>query len=423
MRRRGMLAAAGVAVLGPGGAAGTAPVGKGPVENVPVRVRTGMDRLAGEGWARLRGETVGVVSNLTAVDREYRHLVDRMHAAGVRIGGIFGPEHGFRGAAPAGGGAAKAIDARTGLTVYDGYRATDEDWARLFEEAAVRTVVFDMQDVGARFYTYIWTLYDSMAGAARRGLRYVVLDRPNPIGGRAGGPGLDPAFASGVGRREIVLRHGMTVGELARFFQGEWLPRVRLEVVGCEGWHGGLFARDTDVPWVMPSPNMPTPDTALVYPGTCLFEGVASLSEGRGTTRPFELAGAPGFDHRWRDRVAAHDLAGAEFREAYFEPRVGEFEGRLCAGVEVRVSDQVSFDPIRVAVTMLFEARRFPGFAWRDDGGTRPYFVDLLAGGSRLRTMLDAGAAPAEVAGSWRDEVEAFERRRRPYLLYRRPSA
>ncbi|GGN42936.1 uncharacterized protein YbbC (DUF1343 family) [Actinoplanes campanulatus] len=420
MRRRGMLAAAGAAVLGSAGA----PAGAVPGEKRAVRVRTGMDLLAGEEWARLRGETVGVVSNLTAVDREYRHLVDRMHAAGVRIGGIFGPEHGFRGAAPVGGGAARSTDARTGLPVFDGYLATPEDWARLFAEAGVRTVVFDMQDVGARFYTYIWTLYESMAGAAAGGLRYVVLDRPNPIGGRASGPVLDPAFASGVGRKEIVLRHGMTVGELARFFQGEWLPRVRLEVVACEGWHGGLFARDTDVPWVMPSPNMPTPETALVYPGTCLFEGVASLSEGRGTTRPFELAGAPGLDFRWRDRLAGHDLPGAEFREAYFEPRVGKFEKQLCAGVEVRVSDPAVFDPIRTAVAMLYEARKYPGFAWRNDGAgaRRPFFVDLLAGGSRLRTMLDAGATVADVAGAWQPETAAFEKRRRPYLLYRRPA-
>jgi uncharacterized protein YbbC (DUF1343 family) len=418
MAAGGALAGAAATAV-PAGAAVPSAVVPGVVGR--VRVRTGMDRLESEEWAAIRGEPVGVVSNLTAVDRRYRHLVDRMHAADVRIAGIFGPEHGFRGSAPAGGSEGMGTDRRTGLRVYDGYLATLGGWTRMFTEAGVRTVVFDIQDVGARFYTYIWTLYDSMAAAAALGLRYVVLDRPNPIGGAAGGPMLDPAFASGVGRREIVLRHGMTVGELARLYKGEWLPGVRLEVITCEGWHGGLFAADTDVPWVMPSPNMPTPDTALVYPGTCLFEGVASLSEGRGTTRPFELAGAPHLDHRWRDRVAAHGLPGAELREAYFEPRVGKFADALCVGAEIRVSDPGAFDPVRTAVAMLIEAKRYPGFAWRDDGGRVPFFVDKLAGSARLRTMVDAGATVDEVTGAWRAEVAAFERRRRPYLLYPRP--
>jgi uncharacterized protein YbbC (DUF1343 family) len=423
MKRRFVLAAAGSMMAGvAAGRPVSAAEWAGPAASAVgrARVRTGMDRLADEDWAAIRGEPVGVVSNLTAVDRQYRHLVDRMHASGVPIAGIFGPEHGFRGSAPAGGGEGLGTDRRTGLRVYDGYLATLDGWARMFTEAGVRTVVFDIQDVGARFYTYIWTLYDSMAAAAALGLRYVVLDRPNPIGGVAAGPMLDPAFASAVGKRGIVLRHGMTVGELARFYQGEWLPDVRLEVITCQGWHGGLLAAGTDVPWVMPSPNMPTPDTALVYPGTCLFEGVASLSEGRGTTRPFELAGAPGLDHHWRDRVAAHGLPGTELREAYFEPRAGKFAGELCVGAEVRVSDPEVFDPMRTAVAMLIEAKRYPGFAWRDDGGRVPFFVDKLAGSARLRTMIDGGATVGEVTGAWRDELADFERRRKPYLLYPR---
>jgi uncharacterized protein YbbC (DUF1343 family) len=382
-------------------------------------VRTGLDRLAADNFAGVRTETVGVVANLTAVDRDYRHLVDLMHTAGVRIGGIFGPEHGFRGAVRAGGSA--GTDARTGLRVYDGYRVTHDRWAAMFTEAGVRTVVFDMQDVGARFYTYIWTLYDSMIAAARLGLRYVVLDRPNPIGGRAFGPMLKPAFTSGVGLREIVLRHGMTVGELARLFNAEFLTDpARLEVVECEGWHGNLFAADTGVPWVMPSPNMPTPDTALVYPGTCLFEGVASLSEGRGTSRPFELAGSPGLDYRWRDRVAAHDLPGVALREAYFVPVAGKFTGEQCAGAQIHVTDPAAFDPIRTAVAMLVEARKLPDFAWRDDNPGRPPFVDLLFGSGNPRTMIDKGAGPADIVASWQDELSAFERRRRPYLSYPR---
>jgi uncharacterized protein YbbC (DUF1343 family) len=429
--RRRLLAAAGAGAAGlAGGAAATAlggiePAGARPGLAPRIPVRTGMDRLAASGWDAVRGERIGVVSNPTGVDRDYRHLVDRMHADGVTIGGVFGPEHGFRGSVQAGGSEGTGIDARTGLTVYDAYTASQARWAEMFTLAGVRTVVFDIQDVGARFYTYIWTLYDSMAAAARLGLRYLVLDRPNPIGGRAYGPMMTPGYTSGVGRKEIVQQHGMTVGELARYYNGELLPAeagrpVRLEVIACHGWFGRLRAGDTDLPWVLPSPNVPTPDTAVVYPGTCLFEGVASLSEGRGTTRPFELIGGPGFDYRWCDRVAAQHLPGVEFREAYFTPTFNKFANQACAGIEVKVTDQAAFDPIRTAVAMLIEARGFPAFAWRNDGGARPYWIDLLSGSARMRTMIDAGASTDEVVGAWTDELAAFDARRRRYLLYSR---
>lgn len=420
--RRNLLAAAGGALAGLA-APSRADAAPSRADAAPARkrVRTGMDRLAAAKWAALAGERVGVVANLTAVDRDYRHLVDLMHADGVTIAAIFGPEHGFRGSAPAGGDEGIGADPRTGLRVYDGHLATLDGWTKMFTEAGVTTVVFDIQDVGARFYTYIWTLFDSMAAAAAMNLRFVVLDRPNPIGGRARGPMLKPGFTSAIGKKEIVQQHGMTIGELARLYRGEWLPKVRLEVIECAGWHGGLFAADTDVPWVMPSPNMPTPDTALVYAGTCLFEGVSSLSEGRGTTRPFELAGAPGLDFRWRDRLAGLGLPGVVFREAYFEPRVGKFADQLCVGVEVRVSDPGTFDPVGTATAMLIEAKRYPGFAWRTDPWPVPHFVDKLAGSDRYRTMIDAGAPLAEVTGAWADELAAFERRRKPYLIYPRP--
>ncbi|MFC7531629.1 exo-beta-N-acetylmuramidase NamZ domain-containing protein [Actinoplanes sp. GCM10030250] len=424
MNRRDLLTA------GSAGAAaaliGSAPAAAAPGVLPRLPVRTGMDKLAASGWDAIRGERIGVISNPTGVDRQYRHLVDRMHADGVTIGGVFGPEHGFRGSAQAGGSEGTGIDARTGLTVYDAYLASPARWGEMFTAAGVRTVVFDIQDVGARFYTYIYTLYDSMAAAARLGLRYVVLDRPNPIGGRAYGPMMTDGFTSGVGRLKIVQQHGMTVGELARFYNGEFLPadagkQVKLEVITCRGWHGRLHAGDTDLPWVLPSPNMPTPDTAEVYPGTGMFEGVSSLSEGRGTTRPFELIGGPGFDYRWGDRVTALKLPGVRFREAYFTPTFNKFSGQLCAGIEVKVTDQAVYDPIRTAVGMLVEARKEAAFVWRLDSSR--YWIDLLTGSSRLRTMIDAGAATDEVVGAWAGELAAFDQRRRPYLLYPRSGA
>ncbi len=395
-------------------------------------VRTGLDHLVEGGFAALAGERVGVISNPTGVNGRYSHLVDLMHAhardtGGLTIGGVFGPEHGFRGSAQAGGSEGTGIDARTGLTVYDAYNASQATWETLYERAGVQTVVFDIQDVGSRFYTYIWALYDSMVAAARRGLRYVVLDRPNPAGGKAYGPMMTTRFTTAVGKKEIVQQHGMTVGELARFYNGEFLPtdagrQVELEVIECSGWVPNMMGTDTDVPWVMPSPNMPTPDTALVYPGTGMFEGVASLSEGRGTTRPFELIGGPGFDYHWSDRLNAANLPGVCFREAYFTPTFNKFANTVCAGVEVKVTDPQAFDPIRTAVAMLVEARKFPAFAWRTDSwdAARPYWIDKLSGSERLRTMIDAGASTDEIVGAWSDELAEFDARRRPYLLYRR---
>jgi uncharacterized protein YbbC (DUF1343 family) len=395
-------------------------------------VRTGLDRLVESGFAALASQRIGVISNPTGVNGRYSHLVDLLHAhaqatGGLTLGGVFGPEHGFRGSAQAGDSEGTGTDARTGLTVYDAYNASQTTWESLYARSGAQTLVFDIQDVGSRFYTYIWTLYDSMVAAARRGLRYVVLDRPNPTGGKAYGPMMTPRFTTVVGKKEIVQQHGMTIGELARFFNGEFLPAeagrpVELEVIECSGWAASMLGGDTDVPWVMPSPNMPTPDTALLYPGTGMFEGVSSLSEGRGTTRPFELIGGPGFDYQWSDRLNAANLPGVSFREAYFTPTFNKFVNTSCAGVEVKVTQPQVFDPIRTAVAMLVEARKYPAFAWRADSwdAARPYWIDKLSGSERLRTMIDAGASTDDILGAWQDELAAFDAQRRPYLLYAR---
>jgi uncharacterized protein YbbC (DUF1343 family) len=398
----------------PAGAA-TAPHGPpgGPV-------LTGAEVLAAQGWRPLAGRRVGVLSNPTGVLAGFGHIVDSMIAAGVRPVAAFGPEHGFRGSAQAGGSEGDYTDPRTGIPVYDAYGVDAAKLAGLFTKAGVDTVVFDIADVGARFYTYIWSLYTAMAAAARVGAEFVVLDRPNPLGGRAAGPMLDPAFASGVGREPIVQQHGMTVGELARFFNAEFLPRQgprlpRLEVVTVRGWRRDTVFAETGLRWTPPSPNMPTPDTALVYPGTGLFEGTV-LSEGRGTTRPFEIIGAPGLDWRWREELAGSGLPGVEFREAYFVPTFAKFVGETCGGVQLTVTDPHAFDAIRTAVTMLVSVKRLhpDRFGWRPDNA-----VDKLSGSARLRTMIDAGAGAEEVVGAWRDELDRFTTARQPYLLYR----
>ncbi|MEU5940885.1 DUF1343 domain-containing protein [Micromonospora sp. NPDC047548] len=430
MERRAFLAGTGAVTAG--ALAATVTGSPGSADPGIRRVQTGLDVLVGSDFAELRGQRVGVISNPTGVDSAYRHLVDLMHGSGhVDVVAAFGPEHGFRGSAQAGGSEGTGTDTRTGITVYDAYGASQARWEVMFTQSGVDTVLFDIQDVGARFYTYIWTMYTSMAAAARAGKRYVVLDRPNPVGGRAYGPMMTAGYTSGVGLKEIVQQHGMTVGELARFFNAEFLPSevgrpVELHVVQCRHWKRDRLAADTDLPWVMPSPNMPTTDTALVYPGTCLFEGVASITEGRGTCRPFELIGglATDFDYHWGDRLNARDLPGVRFREAYFSPSSAGQKpallNKLCAGVEVKIVDRAAYDPIRTGVAMLVEARKYPAFAWRQDAWDqlRPYWIDKLTGSPRLRTMIDAGADVADVVGAWADELAAFGRRRRPYLLY-----
>ncbi|WP_267714699.1 DUF1343 domain-containing protein [Streptomyces sp. CoH17] len=394
------------------GAAHAAPAGNGG-----RRLRTGFERLADDGYARLDGQRVGVVTNPTGITRDVRHIVDVMHADGrVNLTAVFGPEHGFRGTAQAGGSEGRYDDPATGLPVYDTYLKSGQPLADVFTASGVDTVVFDIQDVGARFYTYIWTLFDCMEAASLAGKRFVVLDRPNPVTGRAAlGPVLHKEFATFVGREPIAQAHGMTVAELALLFNGEFLPSpVPLETVTMTGWKRSEFYDASGLPWVPPSPNMPTPECALVYSGTCLFEGT-NLSEGRGTTRPFELLGAEGIDGSWA--AAANDvgLPGVRFREAYFAPTFSKFQGRTVGGVQLHVHDRAAFDPVRTGVALLVTAwRTWDGFAWRPDN-----WIDKLTGSARVRTMIDAGADTDEVVAGWERELAAFRGTRRQYLLYR----
>jgi uncharacterized protein YbbC (DUF1343 family) len=395
-------------------------------------VTAGAQRAAGDGWLQLRGSKVGIITNPTGILTNLRTIVDEMHETGtVDIAAVFGPEHGFRGTAQAGDSEGTHTDPRTGIMVYDAYGAGVEKMAAMFRAAAVDTVVFDIQDVGARFYTYIWTMYTAMRAAVATGARFVVLDRPNPTGGTARGPMMTTPFTSGVGAKEIVQAHGMTVGELARFFDGEFLPAdggdrlEELTVIEVQGWRRDVPYAATGLPWVMPSPNMPTPDTALVYPGTGMFEGT-NLSEGRGTTRPFELIGAPYVDYRWAERLAGLDLAGVGFREAYFSPTFSKHVGKACGGVQVHITDAAAFDPLRVGVEMLVAANAlYSEFRWRYDSwdSARPHWIDKLTGSTRLRDQISAGAPAEEVVGAWGEELAAFDRAREPYLLYGGPAA
>ncbi|MGW8376696.1 DUF1343 domain-containing protein [Streptomyces sp. ODS28] len=406
---------------------GAAAAGRGPSPGAsrrPDRVVTGAESAAARGWRMLRGRKVGVVSNPTGVLPDARHVVDDLaRRPELEIVGVFGPEHGFRGSAQAGESEPVSRDPRTGLTVYDAYGADAKKMAGLFRKAGADTIVFDVQDVGVRYYTYIWTMYYAMAAAKEVGARFLVLDRPNPLGRRADGPLLKPEFASGVGLKPIVQQHGMSVGELARYFNGELLPddggAVELRVVPFAGREPEEVGAPEGLPWVPPSPNMPTADSALAYAGTGYFEGT-NLSEGRGTTRPFEFIGAPYLDYRYSDRLNALRLPGVRFREGYFVPTFSKHTGKTCAGVQIHITDPDAYEPVTTAVAMLCVAGRYKGFEWRKDANTPvPYWIDKLSGSSRLREMITAGDDVRTVTAAWREEVRDFENRRRKYLLYR----
>jgi uncharacterized protein YbbC (DUF1343 family) len=385
------------------------------------KITPGADQLAAEGWRSLAGRNLGVLTNPTGALRDHTHIVDSMVAAGVRPVAAFGPEHGFRGTAQAGGSEGDFLDPRTQIPVYDAFGASADKLAGMFTKAGVNTVVFDIADVGARFYTFIWSMYTAMRAAVLTDAAFVVLDRPNPVAGAPRGPMLNPAFASGVGLKPIVQQHGMTVGELARFFDAEFLPAdagrrlSSLDIVRVRGWRRDELFSETGLPWRMPSPNMPTESTALVYPGTCMFEGTL-LSEGRGTTRPFEIIGAPDIDWRWAERLNEAGLPGVRFREIYFAPTFSKHVNKVCGGVQLHLTDERAYEAIRTAVTMIITARQlYPGvFGWRPDN-----WIDKLTGSDRLRHMVDAGAGVDDVVGAWQQELAEFRRLREQYLLYR----
>jgi uncharacterized protein YbbC (DUF1343 family) len=389
-------------------------------------VRSGLDVLVASRFRALRGKRVGLVCNPTAVDRELRHAADLLHAApGVTLALLFGPEHGVRGDAQYMAAVGDERDRATGVPVRSLYGKTvDSLRPRAEDLASLDVLLFDVQDVGARYYTYQATMMLCMEAAAAAGVAFAVLDRPNPIGGvLVEGPALRPGFESFCGLHDLAPRHGMTVGELAGLFRAERKLDLELTVIACEGWRREVGFRETGLPWVFPSPNMPTPETALVYPGMCLLEGT-NLSEARGTTRPFELFGAPWLDGaRLAADLARERLPGVRFRPASFVPTWDKHAGARCGGVELFVTDRAAFRPFRTGLACVVAARAQDRekFRWR----TEPYeyvegipAFDLLCGSAREREAIERGAGAAEMARAYADEERAFARRRKRYLAY-----
>jgi uncharacterized protein YbbC (DUF1343 family) len=392
-----------------------------------AEVRTGAEASADDGFTLLAGRRVGVVLNAASVV-EGRNLLDVLvEAPGVDVVAAFAPEHGIRADGPAGVEIDSEVDEATGVPVHSLYGATRRPTAEML--AGIEVLVFDLQDVGARFYTYVSTMGGVMEVAAAHHIPLVVLDRPNPLGGAIlDGFVLDPAFRSFIGEYPIPAVHGLTTGELALAIRGEgWLPGLEdleLEVVPVEGWQRAQRWSATGRVWTAPSPGLPTTTAVDVYPTTVLFEATV-LSVGRGTDASFTVVGAP-----WLDAEAlvadltARRLPGVELRPTSFMPRPDsavpdpEFAGETVVGVEVVVTDPEVFRPVATGVHLLEAVRSQALAAGQGDVIDRPEVLDLLAGTDRLRTGLEAGTPAADIVAGWTGELAAFEQIRQSYLLY-----
>jgi uncharacterized protein YbbC (DUF1343 family) len=368
-----------------------------------------------------------VVCNPASIDHAFNHIADRLAAhPRAELAAIFGPQHGFRSDVQenmieSGHGR----DARRRVPIHSLYSETRMPTSEMLQ--GLDLLVIDLQDVGTRIYTYIYTMANCLVAARKHGLPVVVCDRPNPIGGAAvEGPMLVRGYESFVGQFPIPMRHGMTIGELARLFNDHFGLGAELDVIPMEGWRRTMYFEDTGLPWVLPSPNIPTTETAVVYPGTVLFEGT-NVSEGRGTTRPFELVGAPWVDAEpFADRLNGHGLEAVRFRPAFFEPTFHKHAKIGCGGCQIHVLDRPRFRPVLTGVSLLaaFRAADPDRFAWRPP----PYEyehtklpIDILAGSAELREQIEAAVPPSDIARSWEAGVAAFEQIRRRFLLYGNP--
>jgi len=387
-----------------------------------MRISLGSERLLAT--SALAGKRVGVVCNPASVDHGFRHIADRVAALdGVTLAAIFGPQHGFRSDVQENMiESGHARDARRRVPVHSLYSETRIPTPEMTQ--GLDLLVVDLQDVGTRIYTYIYTMAYCLTAARRDGIPIVVCDRPNPIGGvQVEGPMLVNGYESFVGLYPIPMRHGMTIGELARLFNEHFGIGADLDVIPMQGWTRSMYHDEAGAPWVMPSPNMPTLDTAIVYPGTVLFEGT-NVSEGRGTTRPFELVGAPWVtDEGFADALNARNLSGVHFRPTVFEPTFHKHAQSTCGGVQIHVTDRAAFEPALVGVllTEAFRAADPAAFAWRQPPYEYEHTLlpfDILAGTSETREQIEAGVKAEEIARSWEPSVAAFGELRRKFLLY-----
>lgn len=383
-----------------------------------MAIRTGLDVLGADQFAMLSGKRIAVICNQASVDHQYRHILDLLgeSSSGFTLVAAFGPQHGLAGTTQDNmiewnGEGTEAFR----YPIYSLYGEHREPTDEML--AGVDLIVVDLPDVGARYYTFIWTMTLAMKAAERLGIPILILDRPNPIGSHVEGPVLEPDFASFVGLHPLPLRHGLTIGEIALLMRGQHYPDAIVEVVKIEGWDRNSYADENSYAWIMPSPNMPTVDTAVVYPGACLIEGT-NLSEGRGTTRPFETIGAPWLDGaKLAKSLAKLDLPGVAFRSIQFEPTFNKYQGQSCSGIFLHVTDRLVFSPVLTFCAIMMEtiiqtglqdssnirSDRFiaaggetelPGFAWKQPPYEYEYEkmpIDILFGNGWMRNSIETG--------------------------------
>lgn len=387
-------------------------------------IRLGAEKLLEERVDLLRGLRVGLICNQASVDHGFRHVADLFHEhPKVDLHALFGPQHGIRGDVQDNMIETEhTVDRQTGLPIHSLYSETREPTEAMLKELDV--LVFDMQDVGCRIYTFAYTMANSMASARKFGKKVIVCDRPNPINGRdVAGNVLEPEQASFVGLFPIPTRHGMTLGELAQMFNDQFGIGCELEVIQMDNWGRDCWHDETDAPWVMPSPNIPTLDSATVFPGTVHFEGT-QISEGRGTTRPFELVGAPYIDsEEYARRLNRLGVPGVYFRSCMFRPTFQKHAGITCGGVQIHVTNRTDFEPVTTGIAMVKVAYDlYPDdFRWKEPPYEYVYDrnpFDVIAGTSSIRTAIESGAGLEEIQKGWSESLEQFKRDRERYLLY-----
>ncbi len=388
------------------------------------RVKLGLDKVLGSQGSTLSNLRVGLICNPASVNADFRHAADLFFEnENINLTALFGPQHGIRGDVQYNMvETAHATDRLTGLPVYSLYSETRHPTAEML--SGIDALVFDLQDVGCRVYTFIYTMANAMKACAEFGKKMVILDRPNPIGGiGVEGNLLEAGHESFVGQFPIPMRHGLTVGELAELFNQEFGINCDLEVVKMDGWAREDFYDETGAPWVMPSPNMPTVDTAVVFPATVFIEGT-EVSEGRGTTRPFEIVGAPYINgKKLADALKSLELPGVIFRPINFLPTFQDFANQECEGVFLHITDREAFEPVITGIALvktIYEMYR-ADFQWRTTAyeyefDRNPF--DVIAGTVNLRTMIEKGCSVEEIKLSWQTDVNKFNRTRESYLLY-----
>ena len=391
-------------------------------------IEAGMDVALKNKKDVLRGKRVATIVNHTAVTRDLVSFYDiAKESKDFTLAYLYSPPHGVRGDAQD-SEEEYHIDKKTGVPVYPSYSLRLQDSATTMKEHHIDAIVFDIQNAGARYYGHKFVMCFAMEAAAKAGVEVIVLDRPNPIGPLpAEGEVLDLEFRSGIGWFEIPNVHGMTHGELATMFNAEHNVGCDLTVVKMEGWNHGMWYEDTGLFWPVISPNLPTVDSVVTYAGTCLFEG-CNISEGRGTTRPFEIVGAPWLDAKaMAEELNSRNLPGVKFGEAYFIPtpnplpHFSKFAGEKCQGVRIYVTDRMQYQPVRTAVHLLEATMRADPerFKWREKSkDARHYPIDILAGSDDLRTKLEAGIPADDIVDAWKTKTEKFKEKRKNYMLY-----